>query len=179
MVQRLITFYITVLYTNLVFFIVICKYIHIKQQSNAKSIRQCLTQMQQNRYKASVWNKNGSTLWHRFIDQNIRYTCLIDELHDYNQFWTNYLTFIFIFNVALIGLILYIIIVTNIMFLVKFTYAIVLYVNCSILLVIIYYGGRIVLQNSTLSNNFTYLLGSFVHAKVQLPIYQTIKVSCL
>lgn len=164
------------LYTNLVTFIIVSKYIHIKQKSIAHSIELCLAQLQLNRSRSNLWRRYGGSLWHCFIAHNVRYTHLQDELQDYNRFWRSYLTFIFVLYVLLIGFILYIVALSSIITLVKFTYGIVLYVNVTILCVIILYGGKVVLQNVRLSIRFGALLGYFAHSHVPLTLYQNVKV---
>lgn len=164
------------LYSNLIAFVIVAKYLHIKQTSIASCIMKSLLQLQQCQSKVAMWNRHGTTMILRFMEHNIRYNHLQDELQDYNRFWKTYITFIFVIYVVLIGFILFIIMLSQFFTLGKFTYAIVLYVNGSILIAIIYYGGQIVTTHESLSRSYTSLLGHFFHSLVPLPAYNAIKV---
>lgn len=164
------------LYTNLIAFIVVAKYLHIKQQSISSCIERCLTQLQLCRSKVALWNRHGTTMILRFMEQNIRFNHLQDELQDYNRFWKTYITFVFVIYVLLIGLIFFIILLTEFLTLGKLTYGIVLYVNGSILIAITYYGGRIVTTHQSFSRYYTASLGHSVYSLVPLPTYHAIKV---
>ena len=140
-------------YGNLAAFIVVAKYIQIKQNSIANSIQKYLLQIIKcNRFKDSaLWKRKSLLQWQHFMRHNIRYTHLQDELQDYNHFWTTYLSYAFFFYALLIALLIYIIFESNTEFYFKITLVIVLHVHLVLLYAIISISGSIVKRNSQLS----------------------------
>ena len=116
------------LYTNLIPFIVVAKYLHIKQQAIAGSLENSLGQLCRGGgvLRGGLASNHQLQLNRSFLEASTRYAHLQDELEEYGRFWRPYLTFIFVLYVLLIGFILFILLLTDFLLLGKATYGIVL-----------------------------------------------------
>lgn len=165
--------YITcsVLFGNLLAFMVIARYINLKQKRLAISIRRSFLQL-----KSSKFTPYNSGIWQNFIILNVRYTHLQDEIGDYNRFWSYYLTFIFCFFILIISYILYILIFSEIVVFLKILYLYGLFNHLALLSGIIYNCGSVVLSNSKLSISFANFLAQYARSRKGLGLTQTLKL---
>ncbi len=147
----------TVIYGNLTAFIVVAKYLNIKQKSIATSIE---THFSKLLYSKQV-NRMQPMLFAKLMTFNIRYSHLYDELFDYHRFWVVFVSVIFVFYILLISFIIYIAIFSTIAIYVKIIYYLIFYFHVVLLSAIIYYAGGMVRRNGRLAIKFTSTLARF------------------
>src|SRR5699024_5620656 len=139
-----------VLYSNLVAFIVVAKYAHIKQQSLTYSIEDLLVRMGQSnrsKYQSIVHQQ-------MILRASVQYSGFHQELSKYNSFWTVYLTIIFALYLVLISFFIYIIIYLQITDYLKATYTMVSSAHVNFLLILIYFCAAIVRRSERFSRKF-------------------------
>lgn len=171
----------TVIYGNLTAFIVVAKYLNIKQKSLAVSVETLFIQLL---YSKRVNRLQSVVLMGKFMTANTHYSHLYNEMLDYHSFWVVFVSVIFVFYVLLISFIIYIAIFSTIATYVKGIYCLIFYFHVVLLSAIIYYTGGMVQRNGRLAVKFTSTLGRFVENKKGVPVatvnvFQTLKMSNL
>ena len=153
----------------------VSKYIQIKQKSLTGAIYESL-KLLHHKYTS----KNGPTsvhlAWHRFIQQNMLYTHLQDELGDYNRFLGSYLSFVFINYVLLISCFIYIVFLSSTALYFKAIYLWVGFVHIVLLSSIIHYSGAIVQRNGQLSIVLVSFLAHFTNSNRRISYCYLLKV---
>lgn len=162
------------IYSNLTSFMIISKYLNIKQRSICHVIEQCLQQLRVNQYipsrrlstsSCSSYLKtkvSGITLRNRFLEQQTRYTHFLAELADYNRFWVSFLSFLFLNYVLLIAVILYVLLASGTPLFFKYIYGCVLFFHIVLLGAIISHCGALVVRNARLCVYFKNVLAHFM-----------------
>lgn len=143
--------------SNLIAFIVVSKYVHIKQKSICVKIEKCLLQ-----FKSNYVFKHNSKIWNKFIKLNKKFSHFQDELSDYNYFWTTYISIVFVFYVMIISFTIYISIFSGIALYVKIIYAAALAAHIILLGAIIYYAGGVVKRNENIAKKLSFITTHFV-----------------
>ncbi|KAI2800478.1 hypothetical protein BLOT_011862, partial [Blomia tropicalis] len=146
-----------VLFSNMVVFIITAGYIRIKQHCIILAIQQSMARMykteQCNEKKHSKIVKIKWFLWTKFMRENIRYSHLYEEMAEYNQFFTSYITTVFVAYLCLFAYIVYVILWGNSES--KILYIVLLIINVLILGAITYVCGCVVQQQVQHSKKFT------------------------
>lgn len=162
------------IYSNLTSFMIISKYLNIKQQSICHVVEQCLQQLRVSQYiptrRLSTGNcssylktkVSGITLRNRFLEQQTRYAHFLAELADYNHFWVSFLSFLFINYILLIAVILYVLLASGTPLFFKYIYGCVLFFHIVLLGAIISHCGALVVRNARLCVYFKNILAHFM-----------------
>ena len=162
------------IYSNLTSFMIISKYLNIKQRSICNVVEQCLQQLRLSQFlptrrlstsncQSYLKTKAASlTLRSRFLEQQSRYTHLLAELADYNHFWRSFLSFLFLNYVLLIAVILYVLLRSGTPLFFKYIYGCVLFFHIVLLGAIISHCGALVVRNARLCVHFKAALAHFL-----------------
>ena len=162
------------IYSNLVAFIVVSAFINIKQKSIALKFKQCFDDMRANQHLKQA---RFAKIWRKFMNQNIHFSHLQDELQDYNHFWSSYLSFVFVFYILLIAFILFMCLFGQADTYLNAVFGLILNYHICILFTLIYFCGSIVLRNTKLSTDFIQAIARVNQFQSNLTFIQIIKVS--
>lgn len=142
---------LVVIYSNLIAFIVVVKYIQVKQ----KSILHALWTNLHHLLGRSMFRLSEISLLVSSMAQTTRYIHLQEEMLDYNRFWSSYLSFVYMFFVLLISFILHISLFSAISLYINITFALAFAFHILCLSVVNHYCGSIVLRSTRLATQYT------------------------
>lgn len=141
----------TILYGNLIAFIVVVKYLYLKQKFIARRLHWRLVQLKMIRL-----NGQGSLLWGAFLSLNLKYSHLYAEMAEYLLFWSSYLSLVFVFYVMIITYMMYIVLFSTMALYYKAIMSLGLVVHILLLTLIIHYCGKIVALNGSLASKVSF-----------------------
>ena len=149
----------TIIYGNLIAFIVVVKYLLIKQRSLVRRMAATLGALLKELNLPSSKHPQTKSIfssgtWLRLQVLNLSYSHLFDELTQYNHFWRSYLSYIFVFYVMIIIFMLFIVFLSSIVLYIKIIYALALLVHIALLALVILFCGSVVAVNGHLAKRF-------------------------
>lgn len=156
----------TIIYDNLIAFIVVAKYLLIKQRSLVRRMAATLGALLKELNLPSSKHPQTKSIfssgtWLRLQVLNLAYSHLFDELTQYNHFWRSYLSYIFVFYVMIIIFMLFIVFLSSIVLYIKIIYALALLVHIALLALVILFCGSVVAVNGHLAKRFYSSLARF------------------
>lgn len=167
----------SVIFANLMAFILLVKYLLTKQELLAERLATALFIFER---KAGGGNK---AFWRTLLQEANLYSGLYGELQDYSHFWRPFITFIFFLSVSTIVLILYLSLYSNLAIYINVLFTFMLITHLMVFGAIIVYSGKLVVTNVRLSFKFAStsarLTGATTFQNGSLPLGQLIKLSCL
>ena len=187
----------SVLYSNYISFIVIVRYLIIKQKSLIDRIAVSLNKLTRfrglsiqarshSRHFPTIAQMRLYTIFYRLKNDYQSYCHLYEEAFDYNRFWTVALSFFVLCYVLLIAFIIYLLILSDATFTVKYVYSSILIFHVALLTTIIKYCGDVVVNNERLTamwNKAMAKVGSdysiALSGVIKVPILLMVKVSYL
>lgn len=176
------------LYSNFISLIVIVRYLIIKQQSLISNLSNLLTQLSANaRSNQLPFNRlqipyqsqlKLLTLYRSTHEAYNSYSQLYAEMADYNAFWSIALSFLVFSYVLLIAFIIYLLVLSDAAFIVKYVYACILLFHLFLLSTIIKLCGDFLINNEKLTRMFNKTLAEKTTPLAMLPS-MALKVSII
>ena len=153
------------MYSPMIVFIVVAKYLRLKQNSIARSLQRNLSMLHTSAKKCRNRTLLYSTvLYHNLLAQVTRYCHLQEELHDYNHFWSSGLSVFFLSYCFVIAYIFYLVAFAPTSHYIKYLYSAILYFHILLICAIMHYSAAIVYRHEQLrqlvSNQTVHLLNA-------------------
>lgn len=170
---------VNTIFSNLIVFLVVTNYIHIKQKNICNKMKHCLMSLKANRCNGKL----SSIAWSQFLDATRAFSHLQDELKDYHRFFCSYVSFVFVFYVLIISFIIYISLFSGIALYVKIIFAAAFVAHVLLLAIIIFYCGGVVYRNVTLAFQLSSILMHFTKRPTKgvsfLTFTHQLKIHCI
>lgn len=171
---------------NLSLYIIVTRYIHLKQTVINRSIVRCLKQLSKPNKRKDKAKARFHQLWTFFLLRQVEKLChLQEELQDYNRFWGLFLSSVFFNCSALISYLVYLVCFTRVFPLMKFTIFLALLCHIVVFALLTHYSSVMVLtakkmatklKNHIARQNYGFSASSSSSSTEMLAIVQQIKV---
>lgn len=177
-----------VIYSNYISLIVIIRYLIIKQKLLISTLSNLLTQLSANarshqlplnRLQIPYQSKLKLLTLYRFTHEAYTsYSHLYAEMADYNLFWSIALSFLVFSYVLLIAFIIYLLVLSDAAFIVKYVYSCILLFHLILLSTIIKLCGDVLVNNAKLIQMFNKTLAEKT-TTLAMAVPMTLKVSII